>query len=97
MTELQNPDFEGRWTWIPILAKPLINWGPQASYLITLSLIEGSTATEGGVGVCAQLSPTLWDPMDCSPSGSSAHGISQARIPEWVAIPSPGDLSDQGI
>ena len=31
--------------------------------------------------------PTLWDPMDCSPSGSSAHGILQARILEWVAIP----------
>ena len=30
--------------------------------------------------------PTLWDPMDCSLSGSSVHGIFQARIPEWVAI-----------
>ena len=30
---------------------------------------------------------TLWDPMDCSPSGSSIHGISQARILGWVAIP----------
>ena len=29
---------------------------------------------------------TLCDPMDCSPPGSSVHGISQARIPEWVAI-----------
>ena len=27
------------------------------------------------------------DPMDCSPLGSSVHGISQARILEWVAIP----------
>ena len=25
--------------------------------------------------------------MDCSPPGSSVHGILQARIPEWVAIP----------
>ena len=32
------------------------------------------------------------DPMDCSPPGSSVHGILQARIPELVAIPSPGDL-----
>ena len=30
--------------------------------------------------------PTLFDPMDCSPLGSSVHGISQARILEWVAI-----------
>ena len=29
---------------------------------------------------------TLCDPMDCSPPGSSVHGISQARILEWVAI-----------
>ena len=31
---------------------------------------------------------TLCDPMDCSPSGSSVHGILQARILEWVAMPS---------
>ena len=29
---------------------------------------------------------TLCDPIDCSPPGSSAHGISQARILEWAAI-----------
>ena len=46
----------------------------------------------------AQAYLTVCDPMDCSLPGSSVHGILQARIPEWVAIPfSPGDLSDQGI
>ena len=34
----------------------------------------------------AQSCPTLCDPMDCSLPGSSAHGIFQARVPEWVAI-----------
>ena len=34
-----------------------------------------------------QSCPTLCDPMDCSPSGSSVHGILQARILEWVVIP----------
>ena len=34
----------------------------------------------------AQLCPTLRDPMDCSPSGSSIHGIFQARVLEWGAI-----------
>ena len=29
----------------------------------------------------------LCDPVDCSPPGSSVHGILQARILEWVAIP----------
>ena len=33
-----------------------------------------------------QLCPTLRDPMDCSPPGSSVHGISQARVLEWGAI-----------
>ena len=31
---------------------------------------------------------TLWDPMDCSPPGFSAHGIIPAKIVEWVAISS---------
>ena len=35
-----------------------------------------------------QSCPTLCDPVDCSPPGSSVHGILQAaRIQEWVAIP----------
>ena len=33
-----------------------------------------------------QLCPTLSDPMDCSPPGSSIHGIFQARVLEWGAI-----------
>ena len=34
----------------------------------------------------AKLRLTLCDPTDCSPPGSSVHGIFQARILEWVAI-----------
>ena len=34
----------------------------------------------------AQSCPTLSDPMDCSPPGSSIHGIFQARVLEWDAI-----------
>ena len=40
-----------------------------------------------------QSCPTLCDPMDCSPPGSSAHGILQARILE---CPPPEDLPDPG-
>ena len=36
--------------------------------------------------VCAQSCPTLCDPMDCSPPGSSVHGVPQARRLEWVTI-----------
>ena len=35
----------------------------------------------------AQSCPIFCDPMDSSPPGSSVHGILQARILEWVAIP----------
>ena len=57
-----------------------------------------SEQLEGGVSIdymvrvvkkeseVVQSCPTLCDPMDCSPPGSSVHGISQARILEWVAI-----------
>ena len=37
------------------------------------------------------------DPTDCSPLGSSVHGILQTRILECAAIPSPGDLPNPGI
>ena len=38
--------------------------------------------------VCAQSCLTLCNPMDCSPPGSSVHVIFQARILQWVAMPS---------
>ena len=42
---------------------------------------------DGGKKVLVtQLCSTLCDPLDCSPPGSSIHGISQARILKWVAI-----------
>ena len=45
----------------------------------------------------AQSCLTLWDPMDCSPSGSSVQGIFQARILEWVEISSSrGSSQPQG-
>ena len=37
----------------------------------------------------AQSCPTHSDPMDCRPPGSSVHGIFQARVLEWVPLPSP--------
>ena len=48
---------------------------------------------------CAVLSHSVvsdsCNPMDCS--SSSVHGILQARILEWVAMPTPGDLPNPGI
>ena len=58
---------------------------------------RNSMANTDAVTVCVifcgcclvlKLYPTLWDPMDCSPPGSSIHGILQVRTLEWVAMPS---------
>ena len=47
------------------------------------------TLTHGCLDVkLLQSCPILCDPMDCSPPGSSVHGILQARILEWVAMSS---------
>ena len=47
--------------------------------------------------LAAQSCPTLCNLMDCSPPGSSVHGISQARILEWAGIPfSRGIFLTQG-
>ena len=43
----------------------------------------------------AQPCPTLCHPLDCSLPGSSVHGILQARILEWVAMPSSGGSSQR--
>ena len=45
----------------------------------------------------AQPCPTFCNPVDCSPPGSSFHGILQARTLEWVPSPSPGDHPYPGI
>ena len=72
----------------------------QVAFLFGTQCVEVLTFSEWGmwVGGClcrknkvevlvTQLCPALWDPMDCSLPGFSVHGISQARIVEWVAIP----------
>ena len=45
----------------------------------------------------AQLCLILFDPMDCSPPGSSVRGILQVTILKWVAMPSSRGFSDPGI
>ena len=51
-------------------------------------IIIATTHLLSSVGLVSQSCPTLCNPMDCSPPGSSVHGILQARILEWVAISS---------
>ena len=54
----------------------------------------------GGGGLVPQSCLTVCNPMDCSPSGSSVHGILQARVLEdwhFHVCPPPGDLPDLGM
>ena len=45
----------------------------------------------------AQSCSTVHDPMDCRVPASSVHGISQARIVDWLPFPLPVYLPDRGI
>ena len=52
-----------------------------------IALTVGSVTRVGGLdGLVTQVVSDPCSPMDCSPAGSSAYGISQARVLEWVAI-----------
>ena len=54
----------------------------------TITEKEASIYSAAAAAKSLQSCPTLCDPMDCSPQGSSVHGILQAKILEWVAISS---------
>ena len=55
-------------------------------YMYILVLLSYLTINTACGGLVAQSCPTLCDHMNCSLSGSSIHGILQARILEWIAI-----------
>ena len=58
---------------------------------------QKSSLTKMCCCLVTKLCPTLCDPMDCSPPGSSVHRISQVRILEWVAISFSRDTPNPGI
>ena len=67
------------------------------SFCRNLKLTQSFKSTAVVVALVTQSCPTPCDPMDCSPPDFSVQGILQARILEWVAIPSPGGIPDSGI
>ena len=84
----------------PAAASLLLISGPTKAH----DPLERALLTQPGplgclLTVCAQSlrRVRLSDPTDCSPSGSSAHGIFRARTLEWGAFPTPGGLPDPGI
>ena len=69
----------------PALEADALTSEPPGKIIDTRDANKAAEATKSVL--VAQLCPTLCDPMDCSPQGSSVHGILQARILEWVAMP----------
>ena len=77
-------------------------WSTEKSSVGTRRHSPPSNSPCCGCCLVTQSRPTLCDPMDYSPPGSSVHGILQARILKWVAMPSsrgplqPRDLPNPG-
>ena len=72
-------------------------WGVKSQKMLIILCFLLIYSARGCACSVIQSCPSLCDPMDCSPSGSSVHGILQARILEWAAISSPGELPNPGI
>ena len=68
----------------------LFIWKKPEDTLLLWAIPEGQLqcplSSGTGSAQLLQLCSTLCDPMNCSPPGSSVHGIFQARILEWVSI-----------
>ena len=78
------------------LSKADTSFGAKKTVLLTFKCNLHHSTMRSKACVCAkslQSCPTLCDPMNCSPPGSSVHGILQARILEWVAMPSSRGFS----
>ena len=62
------------------------SWGEVVSITYTPIFINETGSRGKGNVLVTQSYPTVGDPMDCSPPGSSVHGVPQAGILEWIAI-----------
>ena len=81
----------------PCVIEDNSNLWPGSEQALLIGQERGSTLVISACAKSRQSCPTLCDPLDRSLPGSSVHGILQARILEWVAISSPGDLPHLGI
>ena len=64
---------------------------------MSFKVIDFSINLDCALCPVTQLCMTLWNPKDCSPPGSSVHGISQQEYWNRLPFASPGDLPDPGI
>ena len=72
------------------------SWFWANQFFRTLSFCSIPALVSRGPRSVTSVIPALWDFMDSSPPGSSAHGIFLARILEWVAMPSSAIFLTQG-
>ena len=78
---------------------PFSSHPPQHLLCVGFLMVAIVTNVGGILFVClvTQLCPTLCNPRDCSPPGSSFHGDSPGRILEWVAMPSSRGSSEPRV
>ena len=69
---------------------------PQFPYLRNVFLPHTTRVRIAMMCFVSQTCSTLCNPTDCSPPGSSVHGILQSRILEWLPCPPPGIVPTQG-
>ena len=105
---IQDPDREPASMVTPMLSSSWRHPAPQNSltFWACLPFLSAKTSRGSIINtwvllwcfgcVHAQSHLTLCNPMNCSPPGSSVHGILQARILEWVAMPSSRGSSRPG-
>ena len=75
--------------WVAISFSRVSSWPrdwTQVSHVVDRCFTIWATRVCTHTLLVAQSCPTLCNPMDCSPPGSTVHGILQARILGWVAI-----------
>ena len=95
MTEYSWQEY---WSGLPFLPpgdlpNPRIECASPASPALAGGFFTTSATWEAVLNLCMrakslQSCPALCNPMDCSPPGSSVHGILQTRVLWWVAVPS---------
>ena len=73
-------------SWNPVSVRPIgAEKSGQEATSVT-SQAGDAAAAAAAAAKSLHLCPTLSDPVDCSPPGSSVHGIFQAGMLEWVAM-----------
>ena len=70
---------------------------PESACAQKESICQEREGAQSMLGLVTQSCPTLCDPIDCSPPGSSVHGILRAKMLKPVSMPSSRDLPDPGI